>query len=92
LSSAIPEFIGRLPILATLEDLDERALIEILTRPKNALAKQYQRMFEIGVKLRFHEDAERDCAQGNSPQDGRPRFAFDPRRHPGLKRCSSCQV
>jgi ATP-dependent Clp protease ATP-binding subunit ClpX len=54
----IPEFIGRLPILATLEDLDERALIEILTRPKNALAKQYQRMFEMeGVKLRFHEDA-----------------------------------
>ena len=54
----IPEFIGRLPILATLEDLDERSLIEILTRPKNALAKQYQRMFEMeGVKLRFHEDA-----------------------------------
>ena len=54
----IPEFIGRLPILATLEDLDEGALIEILTRPKNALAKQYQRMFEMeGVKLRFHEDA-----------------------------------
>ncbi|HEX5282005.1 MAG TPA: ATP-dependent Clp protease ATP-binding subunit ClpX [Micropepsaceae bacterium] len=54
----IPEFIGRLPILATLEDLDEKALIEILTRPKNALAKQYQRMFEMeGVKLRFHEEA-----------------------------------
>ena len=54
----IPEFIGRLPILATLEDLDERALIEILTRPKNALAKQYQRMFEMeGVKLRFQEEA-----------------------------------
>ncbi len=54
----IPEFIGRLPIIATLEDLDNAALIEILTRPKNALAKQYQRMFEMeGVKLRFHEDA-----------------------------------
>ena len=54
----IPEFIGRLPILATLEDLDEAALIEILTRPKNALAKQYQRMFEMeGVKLPFHEEA-----------------------------------
>jgi ATP-dependent Clp protease ATP-binding subunit ClpX len=54
----IPEFIGRLPILATLEDLDTTALIEILTRPKNALAKQYQRMFDMeGVKLRFHEDA-----------------------------------
>src|ERR1700682_6408074 len=54
----IPEFIGRLPILATLEDLDERALIEILTRPKNALAKQYQRMFDMeNVDLTIHEDA-----------------------------------
>ncbi len=54
----IPEFIGRLPIIATLEDLDNASLIEILTRPKNALAKQYQRMFEMeGVKLRFHDDA-----------------------------------
>src|SRR6516165_148329 len=54
----IPEFIGRLPVIATLGDLSEQALIEILTRPKNALAKQYQRMFEMeGVKLRFHEDA-----------------------------------
>ena len=54
----IPEFIGRLPILATLGDLSEPALIEILTRPKNALAKQYQRMLEMeGVKLRFQEEA-----------------------------------
>ncbi len=54
----IPEFIGRLPILATLGDLTEPALIEILTRPKNALAKQYQRMLEMeGVKLRFQEEA-----------------------------------
>ncbi|HEY1961773.1 MAG TPA: ATP-dependent Clp protease ATP-binding subunit ClpX [Rhizomicrobium sp.] len=54
----IPEFIGRLPVLATLGDLSEQALIEILTRPKNALAKQYQRMFEMeGVKLRFQEEA-----------------------------------
>ena len=54
----IPEFIGRLAILATLGDLDNDSLIEILTRPKNALAKQYQRMFEMeGVKLRFHEEA-----------------------------------
>jgi len=54
----IPEFIGRLPVLATLGDLSEAALIEILTRPKNALAKQYQRMFEMeGVKLRFQEEA-----------------------------------
>ncbi len=54
----IPEFIGRLPVLATLGDLSETALIEILTRPKNALAKQYQRMFEMeGVKLRFQDEA-----------------------------------
>ena len=54
----IPEFIGRLPVLATLGDLSEEALMEILTRPKNALAKQYQRMFEMeGVKLRYQDEA-----------------------------------
>jgi len=52
----IPEFVGRLPVLATLEDLDEGALVQILTEPKNALIKQYQRLFEMeGVKLRFTE-------------------------------------
>lgn len=54
----IPEFVGRLPVIATLEDLDEPALIEILTAPKNALVKQYQRLFEMeDVELTFHEDA-----------------------------------
>jgi len=54
----IPEFIGRVPVLATLEDLDEGALVQILTEPKNALVKQYQRLFELeDVKLSFHEDA-----------------------------------
>jgi len=54
----IPEFIGRVPVLATLEDLDEDALVKILTEPKNALVKQYQRLFELEeVKLSFHEDA-----------------------------------
>jgi len=54
----IPEFIGRLPVLATLEDLDEAALIEILTAPKNALVRQYQRLFSMEeVELTFHEDA-----------------------------------
>ena len=54
----IPEFIGRLPVLATLEDLDIPALIKILTEPKNALTKQYARLFDIeGVKLTFQEDA-----------------------------------
>jgi ATP-dependent Clp protease ATP-binding subunit ClpX len=54
----IPEFVGRLPVIATLTDLDEPALIEILTRPKNALIKQYERLFEMeGVGLTFSEDA-----------------------------------
>jgi ATP-dependent Clp protease ATP-binding subunit ClpX len=54
----IPEFVGRLPVLATLTDLDEDALVTILTGPKNALVKQYQRLFDIeGVKLTFTEDA-----------------------------------
>jgi ATP-dependent Clp protease ATP-binding subunit ClpX len=54
----IPEFVGRLPVVATLGDLDEEALIEILTKPKNALVKQYQRLFEMeDVRLSFAEDA-----------------------------------
>jgi ATP-dependent Clp protease ATP-binding subunit ClpX len=54
----IPEFVGRLPVVATLDDLDEKSLIEILTRPKNALVKQYQRLFEMeDVTLEFAEDA-----------------------------------
>jgi ATP-dependent Clp protease ATP-binding subunit ClpX len=60
----IPEFIGRLPVLATLDDLDEPALIAILTEPKNALVKQYQRLFEMdGVKLQFTDDALKSVAQ-----------------------------
>ncbi|ASY62372.1 ATP-dependent Clp protease ATP-binding subunit ClpX [Sinorhizobium sojae CCBAU 05684] len=60
----IPEFIGRLPVLATLEDLDEDALIQILSEPKNALVKQYQRLFEMeDVELTFHEDALREIAR-----------------------------
>ena len=59
----IPEFIGRLPVVATLEDLDEAALVEILTKPKNALVKQYARLFEMeGVKLSFTEDALRSVS------------------------------
>jgi len=54
----IPEFIGRVPVLATLEDLDEETLVEILSEPKNALVKQYQRLFEMeDVELTFHQDA-----------------------------------
>jgi ATP-dependent Clp protease ATP-binding subunit ClpX len=54
----IPEFIGRLPVIATLDDLDEGALVKILTEPKNALVKQYQRLFDMeNVGLSFTEDA-----------------------------------
>ena len=59
----IPEFIGRLPIIASLAQLDEAALIEILTKPKNALVKQYQKMLELDeVELEFEEDALRQIA------------------------------
>lgn len=54
----IPEFIGRLPVIATLNDLDETALVSILTQPKNALVKQYQQLFDMeGVQLTFEDDA-----------------------------------
>jgi len=54
----IPEFVGRLPVVAALHDLDRAALVQILTAPKNAITRQYQRMFEYeGVKLRFTDDA-----------------------------------
>jgi ATP-dependent Clp protease ATP-binding subunit ClpX len=60
----IPEFVGRLPVIATLEDLDEAALIKILTEPKNALSKQYARLFEMeGVKLSFTDDALSEIAK-----------------------------
>jgi ATP-dependent Clp protease ATP-binding subunit ClpX len=59
----IPEFVGRLPVVATLEELDEPALIEILVEPKNALTKQYQRLFEMeGTELEFRDDALRAIA------------------------------
>ena len=54
----IPEFVGRLPVIGTLHDLDKPALVEILTTPKNAIIRQYQRMFDYeSVKLRFTDDA-----------------------------------
>jgi ATP-dependent Clp protease ATP-binding subunit ClpX len=60
----IPEFIGRLPVIATLGDLDEAALVDILTKPKNALVKQYQRLFEMeGVRLEFTEGALKSVAK-----------------------------
>ncbi|HEY4553879.1 MAG TPA: ATP-dependent protease ATP-binding subunit ClpX [Bacillaceae bacterium] len=60
----IPEFIGRLPVIASLEQLDEEALIEILTKPKNALVKQYQKMLELDdVELEFEDDALHEIAK-----------------------------
>jgi ATP-dependent Clp protease ATP-binding subunit ClpX len=54
----IPEFIGRIPVIATLEDLDKQALVQILTKPKNAIIKQYQKLFEFeNVRLKFADDA-----------------------------------
>ena len=60
----IPEFVGRLPVLATLHQLDEDALVEILTAPKNALVRQYRKLFRIdGVDLVFEPDALRAVAR-----------------------------
>ena len=60
----IPEFVGRLPVIATLDDLDEETLIDILTKPKNALSKQYHKLFDMeNVNLSFSEDALRAIAQ-----------------------------
>jgi len=60
----IPEFVGRLPVVATLEELDEEALVRILTEPKNAITKQYQKMFEIeGCEIEFRPDALRAVAK-----------------------------
>jgi ATP-dependent Clp protease ATP-binding subunit ClpX len=60
----IPEFVGRLPVVATLDDLDEDALVDILTKPKNALVKQYQRLFEMeDVRLELTDEALRGIAK-----------------------------
>ncbi len=60
----IPEFVGRLPVVGVLEELDESALVDILTRPKNAIVKQYQRLFEFeNVRLKFSDDALRAVAR-----------------------------
>ena len=62
----IPEFIGRLPVIANLEPLDEDALVDILTKPKNALVKQFQKLLELDdVELEFEEGALIEIAKSN---------------------------
>ncbi|MEO1273340.1 MAG: ATP-dependent Clp protease ATP-binding subunit ClpX, partial [Myxococcota bacterium] len=59
----IPEFVGRLPVVATLHELDEEALVQILTEPRNALVKQYQKLFRMdGIELKLQDDALRAIA------------------------------
>jgi endopeptidase Clp ATP-binding regulatory subunit ClpX len=78
----IPEFVGRLPVLGILDELDEAALIEILTKPRNAILKQYAK----AVRLRKRKDyvfrrrGQRDCPRGAAAQGGSPRAAHDSRR------------
>ena len=60
----IPEFVGRLPIIATLEDINEEGLVTILSEPKNALVKQYQKLFALeGVELNFTDEALKEVAK-----------------------------
>ena len=77
----IPEFIGRLPVIATLHELNEEALVDILTKPKNALVKQYQKLFEMdGVKLKFTKGA---LAGGGAARRSRATVGrARPARHP----------
>ena len=78
----IPEFIGRLPVVAVLEDLDREALVQILTKPKNAIIRQYQKLFEFeNVRLRFTDDALEAIARlAMERKVGRSRPADDPGR------------
>ena len=83
----IPELVGRLPVIATLDELSEEALVEILVEPKNALAKQFQRLFQMeGVELEVRPDgAARDRAQGHQAEDGRAGPALHRRRSPARR-------
>jgi ATP-dependent Clp protease ATP-binding subunit ClpX len=79
----IPEFVGRLPIIATLEELDAEALIRILTEPRNALTKQYAKMFEMeGVEIDFREDGLQAVAErAMERKTGARGTSVNPRRH-----------
>jgi len=97
----IPEFVGRMPIIATLNELEEEALIKILTQPKNSLVKQYQKLFEFeGVKLKFSQDAlvavaQKALARKSGARSLRAIFEnvmldimYDLPSHEGLKECA----
>jgi ATP-dependent Clp protease ATP-binding subunit ClpX len=74
----IPELVGRLPVVATLGELTDDALVRILTEPKNALTKQYQKLFGMdGVELEIRPSALAAFAQGGGPQDRRARTALN---------------
>ena len=77
----IPEFVGRLPVIGTLHELDKPALVQILTQPRNAITRQYQKLFEYeNVKLRFTDDALEAIAEmALDAQDRRARPADDHR-------------
>ncbi len=81
-SGFIPEFIGRLPVVAVLEDLSKEALVQILTKPKNAIIRQYQKLFEFeNVRLKFSDDALEAIAQlAMERKVGARGLAHDPRR------------
>ena len=78
----IPEFIGRLPVVGVLEDLNREALVQILTKPKNAIIRQYQKLFEFeNVRLKFSDEAlEAIAGSRHGTQSWRSRVADDPRR------------
>ena len=87
----IPEFVGRLPVIATLEDLDEAALIKILTEPKNALTKQYARLFEMeGVRLSFTTEALAAIAKRAIERRTGARGCGASLRQSCSTRCSTC--
>ena len=89
----IPEFIGRLPVIATLDELDEEALIDILTKPKNALVKQYQKLFEMdGVKLKFTDGALRRSRARPSRTRRAPAASAPSSRRRCSTSCTTCRA
>ena len=87
----IPEFVGRLPVVVTLQQLDEDALVSILTKPRNALCKQYAKLFEMdGVELAFNDDALRFIAQTASSASPVPAACVPSLRISCRRSCLTC--